>query len=130
VLRARLLMLTILWATMMSAQETRPARTTYYVAVVMKGPNWSAERTPELNRVSQEHREWLLKLGSEGKALLFGPLTDDGEIRGLYVFKVASAEEARRLCEIAPAVKFGQVRVEIHPWNVQQIPANLSSGAR
>jgi uncharacterized protein YciI len=125
-----MLMLTILpGATVMSAQETRPARTTYYVAVVTKGPNWTAERTPELYRVSQEHRAWLLKMGSEGKALLFGPFTDNGEIRGLYVFKVASAEEARRLCEIAPAVKFGQVQVEIHPWNVQQIPANLSSGA-
>ena len=101
-------------------QEKGPVQSTYYVAVVMKGPKWTAERTPELTRVSLEHRDWLRKLASEGKVLLYGPFTDNSEVRGLYVFKVSSAQEAKTLCDGAPAVKFGQVRAEIHPWQATQ----------
>ncbi len=117
-----LLLFLFLGGAVIWSQENSPAHT-YYVAVVMKGPKWTAERTPELTRISEEHRQWLRKLASEGKLPLAGPFTDNGEFRGLYVFKVPSAQEAKNLCDSAPAVKFGQVRVEIHPWqaNIQEI---------
>ena len=31
----------------------------------------------------------ILKMGAEGKLLVAGPFTDDGNLRGLYVFRVA-----------------------------------------
>ena len=70
-------------------EPTTSRQTTYFVAVVTKGKNWTAEQSPELTRQQQEHGEWVRKMISEGKILLSGPFTDDGEIRGLYIFRVA-----------------------------------------
>ena len=101
------------------SQESSPGQPTYFAALVMKGSKWTAERTPAMNRVSQEHRDWLHKMASEGKLALAGPFTDNGEFRGLYIFKLSSAQEIQALCDSAPAVRAGQIRVEIHPgWRI------------
>jgi len=90
--------------------------TTYYVGFLYKGPTWSAEETPERARLQEAHMANIRKMGAEEKLLIAGPFTDDGEIRGLYVFKAGSLEEARALAESDPAVKAGRLRFEIHPW--------------
>jgi uncharacterized protein len=90
--------------------------TTYYVGFLYKGPNWSAEETPERARLLEAHMANIRRMGAEGKLLIAGPFTDDGDIRGLYVFRVGSLEEARELAASDPAVKAGRLRFEIHPW--------------
>ena len=107
--------------------------TTYYVGFLFKGPSWSPEETPERARIQEAHMANIRKMGAEGKLLIAGPFTDDGEVRGLYVFKVGSIEEARALAESDPAVKAGRLRFEIHPWfaakNVK-VTAKAEGGAR
>lgn len=56
------------------------------------------------------------RLGAEGKLLLAGPFGDDTDLRGIFVFKVASMEEAQALIATDPAVQAGRLRVELHPW--------------
>jgi uncharacterized protein YciI len=101
--------------------QTAPApveyeMTTYYVGFLYKGPSWSAEETPERARLQEAHMANIRRMGAEGKLLIAGPFTDDGDIRGLYVFRVGSIEEARALADSDPAVKAGRLRFEIHPW--------------
>ncbi len=98
-------------------QSPAPAKV-YYVAIVKKGPNWTPEQTPEEIRSGQEHRQYLENLLARGVVVLAGPFTDSGEIRGIYVFKVPSAIDAKKLCDASPLVKSGRLRVEVHPWQM------------
>ena len=90
--------------------------TTYYVGFLYRGPKWTPEQTPETRKLQEAHMANILKMGAEGKLVIAGPFTDNGELRGLYVFRVASAEEAKTLVESDPAVQAGRLRFELHPW--------------
>jgi uncharacterized protein YciI len=90
--------------------------TTYYVGFLYKGEKWTPEETPETKKIQEGHMANIQRLGAEGKLLVAGPFTDGGDLRGLYVFRVASMEEAKALVETDPAVKAGRLRFEIHPW--------------
>ena len=56
------------------------------------------------------------KMAETGKLILAGPFTDDGDLRGLFVFRTGTLEEAKALAEQDPAVKAGRLRLEWHPW--------------
>ena len=45
---------------------------------------------------------------------------EDGDIRGISVYNVASEEEARKLASEDPAVKSGRLMIEVHPWYSMQ----------
>jgi len=55
-------------------------------------------------------------MAETGKLLLAGPFTDDANLRGMFVFKVDSLQEAKALSDADPAVKAGRLVVELHPW--------------
>jgi uncharacterized protein YciI len=90
--------------------------TTYYVGFLYRGPKWTPEETPETRKLQEGHMANILKMGAEGKLVIAGPFTDNGDLRGLYVFRAASAEEAKALVESDPAVQAGRLRFELHPW--------------
>ena len=90
--------------------------TTYYVGFLLRGPNWTKEQTPEVQKIQEGHMANIRKMAAEGKLIVAGPFRDDGNLRGMYLFRVASAAEAQALAEADPAVKAGRLVVEIHPW--------------
>lgn len=90
--------------------------TTYYVGFLYRGPKWTPEQTPDTEALQKAHLANIQKLAQEGKLLVAGPFTDGGDLRGLYVFRVASMAEAQALAETDPAVKAGRLRLEFHPW--------------
>jgi uncharacterized protein YciI len=94
--------------------------TTYYLVMLVKGPKWTPETSPALEQLQKDHLAHLGKMAAAGQLVLAGPLTDGGTIRGLGVFKVGSAEEARALEAEDPAVKAGRLAIEVHPWMVQR----------
>jgi uncharacterized protein len=113
-----LLIALIIPGALFSQQETASAARLYYAGIVKKGPNWTAEQTAEVVRVNQEHRQYLERLLARGVVVLAGPFTDNGEIRGIYVFKVGPEKQARALCDDAPAVSSGRLQEELHPWQM------------
>jgi uncharacterized protein YciI len=98
--------------------------TVYYVYLLKKGPTWSPDPTPEIERLQAEHIANLNRLGEEGKLVLNGPLLDSfqlsGEIRGIGVLKAKSLEEAQQWISTDPMVKVGRLVFELHTWMVQK----------
>ena len=91
---------------------------TYYFGFLKKGTAWTAERTPETQKIQEGHMAHLNASGKSGKLVIAGPLGDNGDIRGILVYKTATVEEARAIAEADPAVKAGRLRVELHKWFV------------
>lgn len=87
----------------------------YVMAFLKAGPNRSQDSL-EAARIQKAHLENINRLAEEGKLLLAGPFLDRGELRGIFIFNVATIEEARALTETDPAIKAGRLVMELHPW--------------
>jgi uncharacterized protein len=88
----------------------------YYVMAFLKaGPNRDQDSVTRAE-IQKGHMENIAYLARQGKLVLAGPFIDDGEYRGLFLFNVASLEEAKLLTESDPAVKAGRLIMELKPW--------------
>lgn len=88
----------------------------FHMAILKRGPKWTAAETAEAKRVQQEHVKYVLSTLDSGKAIIAGPFTEDGEIIGVFVFRAPSAAEAKAWAEADPSVASGHYIVEMHPW--------------
>lgn len=105
------------------AQEAKPAKaepkyemTTYVLGLLRKGPNWGTGTKEESARIQEGHMANIRKMGESGKLIVAGPLTDNGDIRGIFVFRAKTPDEVRPLAEDDPAIKSGRLVLELHPW--------------
>ena len=96
--------------------EPPPGMATYYMALLRRGPAWTAEKTPETEALQKAHMAHIQKMADTGKLVGAGPFGDGGEIRGIFIFRAASIDEAREMSAADPAVKAGRLALEIHPW--------------
>ncbi len=87
----------------------------YVMAFLRRGPNRSQDSATAA-QLQQAHLQNIQRLADEGSLILAGPFLDDGEIRGIYIFNVASIEEARKLTGTDPAIQAGRLVMELHPW--------------
>ena len=115
-----LLLVTSTWVSAQDKPETKtePAHklVQFHMALLKRGPKWTAEENAETKRLHQEHVNYVVSLLDSGKAVLAGPLSDAGEIDGVFIFRAASAEEAKALAEADPSVASGFRVAEMHPW--------------
>jgi uncharacterized protein YciI len=90
---------------------------TVYFGFLKRGSNRSqdAETAKQLQKA---HLAYMDGQAAEGKLIVAGPFTVDGDRRGIVVYRVASMEEARQRAEADPMVKVGRLAVELHPWQV------------
>lgn len=87
----------------------------YVLAFLKKGPNRNQD-SAEAAALQKAHLENITRMADEGKLVLAGPFLDDQEIRGIYIFNVATVEEAAALTATDPAIKAGRLSMELHPW--------------
>ena len=92
--------------------------TTYYFAFLRRGPKWTAEKTPETDKLQADHMANINAMAKTGKLVIAGPFENAGNYAGVFVFKVDSLGEAKALAEGDPAVKAGRLVVDVHPWMV------------
>jgi uncharacterized protein YciI len=90
----------------------------YYFGLLRRGPKWSAERTPDTEKLQAAHMANINAMAKAGKLVIAGPFENAGIYAGVFVFKVATLEEAKALAEADPAVRAGRLAVEVHPWMV------------
>ena len=90
--------------------------TTYVVGLLYRGPKSTRESTPETQKIQEGHMANIGKMHAAGKLAVAGPFSDDGDLRGIFIFQNTTLEEARAMCEQDPAVQAGRLRFELHPW--------------
>ena len=91
---------------------------TYYLGLLRRGSNWSPDVTSETERIQEAHLAHIRRMFEAGDLVIAGPFTDDGDLRGVFLFQTETLEEAQALAASDPAVKAGRLVVEIHPWKV------------
>ena len=93
---------------------------TVFLVLLKKGPAWSAAETSETKAIQEAHMANIRAMWQAKKLVLAGPMGDAGDLRGVFLFQVATVEEARALAEADPAVKAGRLVAEVHPWWVEK----------
>ncbi len=103
------------------AAEPQHKLVEFHMALFKRGPQWSAADTPQSKEIHAQHFAYFSSLVESGKAVIGGPLRDDGDIRGLYVLRAKTADEARAWAEADPAVKAGHFLIDMHPWWSEEV---------
>jgi len=95
---------------------------TVYLAFLKKGPNRKEGdgETSEVKELQKAHIANIKRLAETKQLVVAGPFGDDGPLRGIFVFRVASLKEAEDLCATDPMIKIGRLAVELHPWQVPE----------
>ena len=92
------------------------------LAMMVKGPNWTATSTPQSRQDQADHLDLLVRLRDSGELLMSGPIPDGDPERGVLVFDVQSEDEIRSLLADDAHMLSGQLEIETYPWLV---PADI-----
>jgi uncharacterized protein YciI len=87
----------------------------YVMAFLKRGPNRNQDSIT-VAEIQKGHMDNINRMAETGKLVLAGPFMDDGDIRGIYLFNVATIEEAQELTATDPAIQSGRLIMELHPW--------------
>ena len=88
---------------------------TFVMAFLKRGPNRSQDSITASN-LQRSHLDNITKLANAGKLVLAGPFLDTGDLKGIYIFDVATIEEAKKLTESDPAIQQGSLVMELKLW--------------
>jgi uncharacterized protein YciI len=95
--------------------------TIYYLGLLLKGPTWTAEETPAVLALQEAHLANIRRLADLGKLVIVGPILAEAQaLRGVYIFRCESLEEAQALAASDPSIQAGRLVIEIYPWLVQK----------
>ena len=97
------------------------AMRSYYLALLRRGPSWSAERTPRVEELGRGHMANIGRMAALGKLLVAGPFEVDAgaphdAIVGIFIFDVATKAEAEALVATDPTIQAGHFAAEILQW--------------
>ncbi|CAN5606785.1 hypothetical protein BH20ACI3_BH20ACI3_13260 [soil metagenome] len=107
------------WSEEVMKKAASPMKmTTAYIGFLSRGAKWTPEKTPQTEELQKAHRANINKLAETKKLVVAGPFGDNGQLRGIFVFKVGSLDEAKELAATDPSVQAGRLSIDIHPWLV------------
>ncbi|MGZ4816627.1 MAG: YciI family protein [Terriglobales bacterium] len=109
------------WMTMkgvLKPQHTLGLESTYYLGLLVRGPKFSPEDSPERQKIQEGHMANMKRLHEIGKLVAAGPFAEEGELRGLFVFRVVSMQEALELTNTDPAVQAGRLAIKLYEWKL------------
>jgi uncharacterized protein YciI len=91
-----------------------------YLGFLKRGPNRKEGdgESPEIQELQKAHIANINRLGEMKKLVMAGPFGDDGDLRGIFVFRVGSKKEAEELTATDPMIKIDRLRLELHSWRV------------
>lgn len=92
----------------------------FIFGVLVRGPA-AKSREPVHTQAQREeiqkgHLAYMAELNKQGKLLAAGPFMEDGDWRGIVVYRVATVADAQALAADDPAVRAGRLTLEARPW--------------
>ena len=89
----------------------------YVLCILKTGPKDGEVQGDARKEIFAGHFANIGRLADEGKLSVAGPFgKNDKTWRGLYIFNVATVEEAEKLVVLDPAVKAGVFVYDLTPW--------------
>jgi uncharacterized protein YciI len=89
----------------------------YVLCILKTGPKDAEIKGDARKEIFAGHFANIERLAGEGKLAVAGPFgKNDKGYRGLYIFNVATIEEAEKLVVLDPAVKAGVFVPDLTPW--------------
>src|SRR5687768_4379030 len=89
----------------------------YVLCILKTGPKDAEIKGEERKEIFAGHFANIGRLADEGKLAVAGPFgKNDKAYRGLYIFNVATIEEAEKLVMLDPAVKAGVFVPDLTLW--------------
>ena len=89
---------------------------TYVLGFLKKGPNSGQGSKEESARIQEGHMANIRKMAATGKLIVAGPMGDNTDLRGIFIFDAKTPDEVRAMAEEDPAIKTGRLVLELHPW--------------
>jgi uncharacterized protein len=109
------------WSEDIFTKPAKPMRIVpVHFAFLTRGEKWTPEKTPATEEIQKGHMANINRLAEMKKLIAAGPFGDDGRLRGIFVFRVGSLEEAKALTATDPAVQAGRLAMELHTWMVPE----------
>ncbi len=87
----------------------------YVMALLKAGPT-TIRDSVQRQLIQRRHLQNIKRLAANGTLLIAGPFLDGQSLRGIFLFDVATIQEARTIAETDPAVQAGVLVFELHPW--------------
>ena len=92
----------------------------FMIVLLVRPPDAPELSQSEGDKLQEEHLANIRRLAQEGKVLKAGPFEDYSgrNVRGMFILKTASLEEARRWVATDPLVKINRLKPEFLKWYV------------
>jgi uncharacterized protein YciI len=85
----------------------------YFLLLLKRGDRFDAPDHPEDLQI--QHLRHQFRLRAKGVFLVGGPMTDDGDLRGIGIIAAENVKAVEEMMSDDPAVVAGRLRVELHP---------------
>lgn len=94
----------------------------FFVVLLLRPENAPDYPKEELERIQAAHIANIVRLHGEKKIAYAGPFEDFSgrNVRGLFILRTASLEEAKSWVETDPAVKAGRLKPEYLKWFIKK----------
>lgn len=105
---------TFLLATVLTAAAA--AETSYTVAFLRTPPNAASIETARRNELQAKHMGHIQAMFDQGALVGAGPIVSGAPLRGVFIFRTATPQEAVALSQADPYVRAGQLALDFHVW--------------
>jgi uncharacterized protein YciI len=112
---------TLVHATSSSTAKEENGMQAYYIGFLSRGERWTSEQTEQTRALQAGHMQHIQDMAKSGKLLIAGPFMyeasdTDQNLRGIFIFDVATLEQAQALATEDPSVKAGRLKIEFRKW--------------
>lgn len=99
-----------------AAPADPPGMEVYLFGLLKRGPAWTPGETDETRKIQEGHMANIQRMADLGALVAAGPIENGDELRGIFVFRGRTIEEARALAAKDPAIAASRLVLDLHPW--------------